>query len=357
MSFDPKQEDYLRLGVELMRENFPTRDFQHFDKALEEFFTTFQTNPDTLPNSDENRAFHLVSQATVLLDYTLPFSPLDQASDLLDRALALLKQATLLDDHCFDAQRMLAIYSHRDFESYYQYLKEREPEVKAWCLEHKAKKIKNLPIPELQGIVGSLAMRPYWRWAYALATKAAICGRYTIAKKHVLELLDMDSEDGAGAHQTGYLVAAKLEDSWLLSRMDFLNQRPGYRDSQRFTAWKAIGAMALAFKSCDFKEAESQLAFLLRHFDHSALALTRLEEVPDGVFCRMNIKPGSENELILALSEASILFQEGFGLEDQGALGTWVANHPMVVEQLGEDELFDTLFAEDLELSDFEEES
>ena len=44
----------------------------------------------------------------------------------------------------------------------------------------------------------------------------------------------------------------------------------------------------------------------------------------------MNVVPGSEDELILALSEATPLLQEGIGAPDNAGLAVWVATHDLV---------------------------
>jgi hypothetical protein len=50
-----------------------------------------------------------------------------------------------------------------------------------------------------------------------------------------------------------------------------------------------------------------------------------MSELPDGVFSRLAVPPFSEDELILAVSEATVLFQEGRDQEGRGSFGSWAA--------------------------------
>ena len=47
-------------------------------------------------------------------------------------------------------------------------------------------------------------------------------------------------------------------------------------------------------------------------------------ELPDGVFARLAVAPLSEDELILAVSEGTVLLQEGRDAQARGAFGSWV---------------------------------
>ena len=68
----------------------------------------------------------------------------------------------------------------------------------------------------------------------------------------------------------------------------------------------------------------------MRSYPHPAQALYFQAEFPDGVFSRVHVQPGSDDELILALSEATPLLQEGMGTPDAASFAIWVAEHELV---------------------------
>ena len=55
-------------------------------------------------------------------------------------------------------------------------------------------------------------------------------------------------------------------------------------------------------------------------------ALMRQTELPDGLFARIRVAPASDDELILALSEATVLTQEGAEEYGQGPFGMWIVD-------------------------------
>ena len=83
------------------------------------------------------------------------------------------------------------------------------------------------------------------------------------------------------------------------------------------------------------------------------------KDLPEGEFSRLNVLPYSEDELIIAIAEATVLLQEGNDLIGRGVLGRWLADQvkardPKTVE-LAEKELqmqANALFSSDDSFSD-----
>jgi hypothetical protein len=86
-----------------------------------------------------------------------------------------------------------------------------------------------------------------------------------------------------------------------------------------------IARLALAHKSHDMGQARQLLERLIAAYPGCASALITQTELPDGVFARLAVPPYSEDELILAVSEATVLLQEGDDKSGRGVLGSWVA--------------------------------
>ena len=132
MSFDPRREDYQRLGLRFARE-LDGSDPATAVHVFSSFGRRFASMRDTLPQSDADRAFHLVADAAVMVDHQLPFAPDEQVDGLVGRAQALLDEAVALDGGCYDAVRMRFAGTRPSFESSYDFLSERAPEVLAAC--------------------------------------------------------------------------------------------------------------------------------------------------------------------------------------------------------------------------------
>ena len=76
MAHDPRREDYQRLALRFVRTIDPqdpaaAREFTDFGRR-------FAQERDSLPQTDADRAFHLVCRATELIDYKLPFAEPDR---------------------------------------------------------------------------------------------------------------------------------------------------------------------------------------------------------------------------------------------------------------------------------------
>ena len=69
---------------------------------------------------------------------------------------------------------------------------------------------------------------------------------------------------------------------------------------------------------------------------HAAEALYFQTEFPDGVYARVNVGVGSTDELVLALSEATPVLQEGLGAPDNASFAAWVATNDIVRSQIDE---------------------
>ena len=322
MSYDPHREDYQRLGLRFAR-SLDGKDPAAATRAFASFGRRFSQNRDSLPQSDADRAFHLVAEATTLIDYELPFADDDHAEQLIDQGHHLLDEAIALDAHCHDAIRMkLAAESH-SFESYYDFLASNADDVRAACEE--ARSQAHDDSPERALLEADIAMRPYYRWIATQAGKAVICGRNREAIRLGEKLLDLDPQDSSDVRFTCALAYAKLEDEQGLDRFAARTKplvRAGTDD-----AWMQLARISLAHKRHDMDEARRLLSALVASYPHAAMALASQKELPDGVFARLAVAPFSEDELILAVSEGTVLLQEGRDDSGRGVLGTWIARH------------------------------
>ena len=169
-------------------------------------------------------------------------------------------------------------------------------------------------------------MRPYLRWLATMADKALICGRNRQCLDICRRALEADPNDAADVRFSAALAYAKLEDA---AGLDALAKRSATlgvpRRHEGPDAWQLIARMSLAHSRCDKDDALHQLRALLAAYPHAAATLVSQRELPDGVFCRLAVPPYSEDELIVATSEATVLFQEGRDNHGRGALGSWVA--------------------------------
>ena len=131
MAHDPRREDYQRLALRFVRTIDPqdpaaAREFTDFGRR-------FAQERDSLPQTDTDRAFHLVCRATELIDYKLPFAEPDQAAELIRHGQSLLDEALSLDEKCFDALRMKSGPEVAGLDARHEFLVKREPEVRAAC--------------------------------------------------------------------------------------------------------------------------------------------------------------------------------------------------------------------------------
>ena len=330
MSFDPQREDYERLGLRYARslDGSSPAGAAH---AFASFGRRFAQDRDSLPQLDSDRAFHLVAQATRLIDYELPFASEDRAASLVDDGHRLLDEALSLDPTCFDAQRMKAAAQCGSFEGFLEFLGSQHDTVLATCKEQREEALRPAADPstaERTRLAADLAMRPYLRWVAAWAEQALICGRNRQAISIAQRALEEDPRDKADVRFTMALAYAKLEDRDGLDQLTQSNHAAG-RLRPADDPWTLLARLALAYKSLNMDEARRQLKALLSTFPHAAEALLRQIELPDGVFARLSVMPYSEDELILAISEGTVLLQEGFDPQGKGSLSSWIMQETM----------------------------
>ena len=82
---------------------------------------------------------------------------------------------------------------------------------------------------------------------------------------------------------------------------------------------------------------------MIERYPEATLCCFVQKDLPEGEFSRLNVLPYSEDELIIAIAEATVLLQEGNDLIGRGVLGRWIADQvrardPKTVE-LAEKEL------------------
>lgn len=321
MAYDPQREDYQRLGLRFAASLKGARTSET-TRAFADFGRRFAQDRDSLPQTDEDRAFHLVVTATSIIDYQLPFATDEQAVSLIDRGHKVLDEALSLDANCFDAVRMKAASVSRSFEDYHHFLRESEPSVRSHCKEQHDHALRE-PAGERTLLMADLAMRPYVRWLATEAEQALICGRNREALSLAREIFALDPSDAADARFTAALALAKLEDEAGLDELARTNALHVHRAPD--DGWMQLSRIALAHKAHDLDKARSALGVLCDTYPHAAETLIRQSELPDGVFSRLNTLPYSEDELILATSEAMVLLQEGNDPDGRGVLGGWLA--------------------------------
>lgn len=321
MAFDPRREDYQRLGLRYAA-SLDGADAATATRAFANFGHRFSQDRDSLPQTDEDRAFYLVVKATSLIDYQLPFSSPGDSEKLIERGHQLLDEALSLDVTCYDALRMKAAADSISFDSYHAFLAERANEVVAHC-EKRRDQAGGVADGERARLAADLAMRPCLRWLATQAEQSLICGRNREALRVTQRMLELDPTDAADARFTAALAYAKLEDE---ADLDALASRT-FASAHRAPddGWMQLARVALAHKAHDLARARSALQVLIQTYPHAAETLIRQSELPDGVFARLAVLPYSEDELILAVSEGTVLLQEGRDSQDRGVLGRWVA--------------------------------
>ncbi len=339
MAFDPVQEDCLRLILAAMERDGadPTSDAAFIERAGE----VYRLDPSSLIRTDRDRSFHLVAKATELVDYRAPFAPSEaEAERQFAAAEDYLREAVDLDPGNWDAQRMLATIRSASDDSLVDYLLENLPAVAAQA----RRLVEGARGPYAREFARDLGLRPHQRWLAALASRLLIAGRYRMALKYAEQALASNPLDPAGARHTGMLALGKLEvEPEELRRyrsrhadayQDRASSRTGRLGGHRPDAWSLITEMSLAYRSYDYERATSLLRALMRSFPHPAQALYFQAEFPDGVFSRVRVEAGSDDELVLALSEATPLLQEGMGTPDAASFAVWIAEHELVQASL-----------------------
>lgn len=326
MAQDPKREDYQRLSLRFVRK-LDASDPKGASHAFAAFGRRFAQDRDSLPQSDADRAFHLVALATEIVDYRLPFAAEADAERLVSRGKELLGEALALDPNCFDAQRMRASAEIPTLEGRYRHLVDTEPEVRRFCEAARDKALEEdggFVDGERTHLSADLAMRPWRRWMASIAEEALICGRNHACLDACERLLAEDSLDTCDVRFTLAYALAKLEDEKGLAELEGRYSRISPLRSHD-DAWMQLARIALAHKRCDFAAARETVRRLLSAYPGAADTLVRQTELPDGEFSRLCVAPYSEDELILAVSEGIVLLQEGSESSGMGVLGSWLA--------------------------------
>ena len=342
MAFDPIQEDCHRLVLEaLRRDNIPLTD----GAAVERLMEQFTRNPAPLIVHDRDRAGHLIAKVVEAVDYRIPFIPDDTQAEQEEAAAE-----NMLREAAAARSGQLGRSAHADrphrrtpTRSTYSILVSKRDEV-----EHDlALKIASAQDPYEREAAGDLTRRPYLRWLAALASRALISGRYRMSLEAANRSLDFAPNDPAGVRHTAMLAMAKLEyPAEELKRFRSahsvpylantpLRRRP--KDAERdLDPWTLIALMSAAWRELDYEGAEHYLRILARSCPHAAEALYFQTEFPDGVYARVNVGAGSTDELVLALSEATPVLQEGLGAPDNASFAAWVATNDIVRSQIDE---------------------
>lgn len=335
MAHDPRREDYQRLSLRYALELDGDDPFAA-SRAFATFGRRFAQNRDSLPQSDADRAFHLVTLATEAIDYRLPFATDAQAEELISRGRALLDEALSLDASCWDALRMRSSAQTSSIDERYWFLAGRVDEVQASCEEERERVIEALG-GERGTLGATISMRPYWRWLASMAEQALICGRNHDAVAAAERLLASDPRDLSDVRFTLAYALAKLEDEEGLAD---LRRRYATISPLRAAddAWITLAEVALAHKRCDFSAAREGLSHLLATYPKCGFALIRQSELPDGEFARLRVQPYGEDEIIIAVSEGIVLLQEGSDSSGRGVLGSWVAKAVSELDPTAADE-------------------
>ena len=310
--------------------------------AVQRLANTFRTDPASLIHTDRDRSFHLVAKATELVDYRIPLLADDAEIDhLAEQAENYLREAAELDPGNWDAARMLAAMDAPTNDAYVSYLLDNRDAVE----RDVASLSDRAADPYEREFANDLGQRPYLRWLAALASRTLIAGQYRLSLSYAEESLTLAPQDPAGARHTATLAMAKLEvdpaDLKSFRTRHAAAYQPAAPQGRRhpstereLDAWSLIADMDLAYRSLDYPSATRALRILMRTYPHAAEALFYQSEFPDGLFGRVNAEPGSADELVLALSEATPLLQEGMGAPDDASFSVWIAEHELVQSNL-----------------------
>ncbi|MDM8300160.1 hypothetical protein [Collinsella tanakaei] len=342
MAFDPIQEDCLRLILEAMRREriYPLDDATFIERGMKQF----REDPSQLITCDRDRSFHLTARATEILDYHVPFFTDEVAIEREEtRAENFLREAVDLDEGNWDARRMLAALEAQSNDAYVSYLLDNREAVERDVLAA----VEGARDVYDREYASDLAYRPLLRWLAATASRAVIAGQYRLAYQTVEESLEVAPGDPADIRHTGMLALAKLEASardikQYRSRHAIAYQIAGplrrrhHGAEKSPDAWTLLAQMCVAYRSFDYRGADRALHALMRAYPDAAQPLFYQAEFPDGIYARVNVNPGSQDELILAISEATPLLQEGIGTPDNACFSAWLAGHELVQRSLRE---------------------
>lgn len=342
MAFDPIQEDCLRLILEDMRRKsvFPLEDAAFIEQGM----ASYQADPSSLIHTDRDRSFHLTARAAEVVDYRIPFlTDEDEVERQEDLTEGYLREAVELDPKNWDATRMLAALEAPSNDAYVSFLLDHRKEV----LDDLSALVEGADDAYAREFASDLGTRPYLRWLSALAAQALISGQYRMAFTVAEQCLGLAPHDPGDIRHTGMLALAKLEatrdelasyrsrHALAYASLHAQPRRPGNGATKALDPWTLLAEMSAAYRSYDLDGAARTLRTIIRSFPHAVQALYFQPEFPEGVFARVHVAPGSEDELVLALSEATPLLQEGIGSPDNACFSSWIANHEAVRNALG----------------------
>ncbi len=342
MAFDPLQEDCHRLILgALRREGAPPT----AEASIARLMAQYQDDPSELIVHDNDRSFHLVAEATTIVDYRIPFETDDAEADRLTQQVEnMLREAVHLDENNWDAKRMLCGLTAESADTYITYMEENLEEV-----EHDlAQTVASAQGAYEKEFAEDLARRPYLRWLAALSSRQLISGRYTAAFNTAERSLLYAPHDPADIRLTALLALSKLECSLedikqfrarhgIAFRASHARRRPRSGETAP-CAWTLIAEMNAAYRAFDYDAATHALRCLLRNFSKAGEVLFYQTEFPEGIYARVNVAPQSTDELVLAVSEAMPLLQEGFGGPEAAGFAVWLATHDLVQAELSAEE-------------------
>ncbi|MGN0071885.1 MAG: response regulator receiver protein [Atopobiaceae bacterium] len=320
MAFDPQEEDYERMVLRFYQSMAPS-EVRSAARRFASFGERFAHRRDTLPQTDADRAFHLVSEAAILIDYRLPFAAESTADSLIQKAQKELGEALTLEPENTDASRMLAAAKLSSYEGYFRYLADNEKKAEDRAKGSEERLVRDGAPEEEQELARHLAYAPYLRWLAAEAGRALVCGHYRVCLDVAQHALSLDPQDQAGVFDTAAYAYAKLEDEEGFAALRRRMAEAGRAES----AWTRMAALSLAFSRHDLDGARDILRSILAAYPEADEILVAQHELPDGVYARLAVEPGSEDELILAVSEGAILLQEGRDSAERGTLSSWVS--------------------------------
>lgn len=319
MSHDPKREDFRRLALHsAILGGVDNRADLH--ALLAGLGPRYMRDRDTLPQTDADRAFGLVLRATDLIDYRMPTVGEQESKRLVNLARKHLTEACELDPLCFDAQRMLASSRLTSSDARLQALQDAQERVLTTCQEQATTWDGQLNHADTD-LVWSVAMGPALRWLHAMAEEALVCGRNRLAADLCEKLLALDANDTSDARFTLAIALAKLEDDEGMDKL--LARYPLYSKGRPVDdAWVLLAQIALAHARLSLGEMYKLIQKLTKRYPGATRALIQQAELPDGEFARLRVSPYSEDELLIAVSEAALLLQEGAQPNSLGVLGS-----------------------------------
>ena len=336
MAFDAQTEDYSRVLLGEMWRN-PDVKPQEAEAFYEDFQERYLKDRDSIQQSDADRAFHLVALATDIVDYQIPFATPEEGEELAAEAASLLDEAIKLDSECWDARRMMAMAECTNQEDYYQYLVKNLDKVRASA----RRQIEDVPMWfQTEGWAGDYTpdfiavytiKGPFLRWLGSMCFEALVGGRYSLAIEHHQEIIGHDPVDVGESQLAAMYACAKKGNLALLEEVaNGIPAKEGH-----FMAWRLLASCAAYFRQGEIDAASDELTKLCDLFPEGGDLLYEQDEVIQGAFARPSFSPGTLDELLFAVSEASVLFQEGFDPSGHGIFGEWVRNHPAVQRTRG----------------------